>query len=233
MSPWAGRLIRRCCGSASLRGSLVRRGRSHASPSRPSPSSSRLARGADWLRRRPRVFSLLKQLFGDQQLSSLMDYIQGSIMLTTTIAPSDPRVVDEDVSEHRPNSCHSAHTGSRARFRSSCVPSLPAGLGGVGSVRREGVESKKFRETFAKVGLGSRERKKESWAILKESLMWAYVSLSSERMPKGRVVQRRWSHSPAVRLPDFHIWCGWLVDFEPAGEVLAGGACATGISTAA
>ena len=28
-----------------------------------------------------RVFSLLKQLFGDQQLSSLMDYIQGSIML--------------------------------------------------------------------------------------------------------------------------------------------------------
>ena len=43
-------------------------------------------------------------------------------------------------------------------------------LGRVGSVRREGVESKKFRETFAKVGLGSRERKKESWAILKESL---------------------------------------------------------------
>ena len=29
----------------------------------------------------PEVFSLLKQLFGDQQLSSLMDYIQGSIML--------------------------------------------------------------------------------------------------------------------------------------------------------
>ena len=29
----------------------------------------------------PRVFSLLKQLFGKQQLSSLMDYIQGSIML--------------------------------------------------------------------------------------------------------------------------------------------------------
>ena len=58
-------------------------------------------------------------------------------------------------------------------FRSSCVPSLPAGLGRVGSVRREGVESKKFRETFAKVGLGSRERKKESWAILKESLAWA------------------------------------------------------------
>ena len=28
-----------------------------------------------------RVFSLLKQLFGKQQLSSLMDYIQGSIML--------------------------------------------------------------------------------------------------------------------------------------------------------
>ena len=27
-----------------------------------------------------------------------------------------------------------------------------------------------FRECFAKVGLGSRERKKESWAILKESL---------------------------------------------------------------
>ena len=27
------------------------------------------------------VFSLLKQLFGKQQLSSLMDYIQGSIML--------------------------------------------------------------------------------------------------------------------------------------------------------
>ena len=28
-----------------------------------------------------RVFSTLKRLFGDQQLSSLMDYIQGSIML--------------------------------------------------------------------------------------------------------------------------------------------------------
>ena len=54
-----------------------------------------------------------------------------------------------------------------------CRLTLPAGLGRVGSVRREGVESKKFRETFAKVGLGSRERKKESWAILKESLMWA------------------------------------------------------------
>ena len=46
-------------------------------------------------------------------------------------------------------------------------------------MRREGVESKKFRETFAKVGLGSRERKKESWAILKESLVWAYGPASA------------------------------------------------------
>ena len=75
------------------------------------------------------------------------------------------------------------------------------------------------------------------------------MGLSSERMPREGCmvglrrgwsgVQRRWSGvtSPKmggreartrpvttpVRLPDFHIWCGWLVDFEegPAGEGLA------------
>ena len=83
--------------------------------------------------------------------------------------PGHRRVVDEDVTEHRPNSCHSARTGSRARFFAARVYHLSR-RGLVEESVREGVESKKFRETFAKVGLGSRERKKESWAILKESL---------------------------------------------------------------
>ena len=40
--------------------------------------------------------------------------------------------------------------------------------------RKIALTASNFRESFAKVGLGSRERKKESWAILKESLTWAY-----------------------------------------------------------
>ena len=76
------------------------------------------------------------------------------------------------------------------------------------------------------------------------------MGLASERMPREGCmvglrrgwsgVQRSWSGvtshpkmggreartrpvTTPVRLPDFHIWCGWLVDFEegPAGEVLA------------
>ena len=59
------------------------------------------------------------------------------------------------------------HGFESTAFRSSCVPSLPAGLGRVGSVRREGLESKKLRETFARK-LGS-DRAKERKKVLGDS----------------------------------------------------------------
>ena len=54
--------------------------------------------------------------------------------------------------------------------------------------RKIALTASNFRESLAKVGLGSRERKKESWAILKESLMWAYPathSLAPPELPLG------------------------------------------------